>query len=256
MNLQLDANLGISYNNNSQKIRVMTEGWFENNLFCPYCGNEHISKFENNRPVADFYCETCKNQFELKSKNGKISNKINDGAYSTMIERINSNVNPNLFCLSYSKETFMVKDLIFIPKYFFIPDIIEKRKPLSQTAHRAGWIGCNIIIGNIPVQGKVEVISGGVMVDKEVVIDRINRVNPLHTDNLNARGWLIDVLNCIDNIRKDVFSLDEIYKYEVLLSAKHPNNYHIRAKIRQQLQILRDKQIISFLGSGYYRKNI
>ncbi|MGI0085759.1 MAG: DpnI domain-containing protein, partial [Nitrososphaerales archaeon] len=32
-----------------------------------------------------------------------------------------------------------------------------------------------------------------------------------------------------------------------------PNNAHIRDKIRQQLQVLRDMGLIEFLGSGSYR---
>lgn len=43
------------YSSNAQKIRVITESWVNKNMFCPYCGNEYISHFENNRPVADFF---------------------------------------------------------------------------------------------------------------------------------------------------------------------------------------------------------
>lgn len=42
-------------------------------------------EFENNRPVADFYCQKCSEEYELKSKNGKLTNTITDGAYATMI---------------------------------------------------------------------------------------------------------------------------------------------------------------------------
>lgn len=37
---------------------------------------------------------------------------------------------------------------------------------------------------------------------------------------------------------------------------KHMNNYNIEAKIRQQLQILRDKGFIEFSGRGHYKKQI
>ena len=88
MNLTMDDKVAENYKSNSQKIRVITEQWVSNNLFCPYCGKEKIAHFENNRPVADFYCPDCAEEYELKSKNGTIENKVNDGAYDTMIKRI------------------------------------------------------------------------------------------------------------------------------------------------------------------------
>jgi len=36
-------------------------------------------------------------------------------------------------------------------------------------------------------------------------------------------------------------------------SELHPNNAHVRDKIRQQLQVLRDLGLLEFLGSGSYR---
>ena len=37
-----------------------------------------------------------------------------------------------------------------------------------------------------------------------------------------------------------------------LLQKKYPWNHNIRPKIRQQLQVLRDRGLISFLGNGQY----
>jgi type II restriction enzyme len=50
------------------------------------------------------------------------------------------------------------------------------------------------------------------------------------------------------------FSLADVYAYEVWLTRMHPNNRNIRAKIRQQLQILRDMGELKFTGPGQYRK--
>ena len=113
MNLNFNKSLAQGYSSNAQIARVLTENWVKENSFCPCCGNVYLSDFENNRPVADFYCSNCKEEFELKSKNGLFSNIITDGAYSTMIERINSNQNPNFFFLTYSKE-FSVNNFLLI----------------------------------------------------------------------------------------------------------------------------------------------
>ena len=54
--------------------------------------------------------------------------------------------------------------------------------------------------------------------------------------------------------KKETFTLDEIYKFEQKLKIKYPNNNFIKDKIRQQLQLLRDKGIIEFVGRGNYKK--
>ena len=46
MNLCFNQSLGLGYKSNSQKIRVMSESWVNDNVFCPVCGNARISKLE------------------------------------------------------------------------------------------------------------------------------------------------------------------------------------------------------------------
>ena len=71
--------------------------------------------------------------------------------------------------------------------------------------------------------------------------------------NVDLRGWILDVMNCIDKLNKKDFTLDEIYDFENILSKKHPENKHIKDKIRQQLQFLRDKGYLKFLDRGKYK---
>lgn len=63
-------------------------------------------------------------------------------------------------------------------------------------------------------------------------------------------------MKCVDSIKNNSFSLDEVYNFENQLKLKYPNNNFIKDKIRQQLQILRDKGIIEFSGRGNYKKII
>lgn len=256
MKLDFDHSLIQSYHSNAQIARILTENWVSENMYCPRCGNISIKHFENNRPVADFYCPHCRNEYELKSKNGPLGNKVNDGAYDTMIRRITSNENPDFFFMNYSKEELRVKDLILIPKHFFVPDIIEKRKPLQATARRAGWVGCNILIDRVPDQGRILIISNGNVSHIDSVVAKVNKSTRLEAKNLNNRGWIMDILNCVNKIESEIFVLDEIYKFENGLKSKHPLNNNIRPKIRQQLQFLRDKGFLEFLGNGRYRKVI
>ena len=44
-----------------------------------------------------------------------------------------------------------------------------------------------------------------------------------------------------------------MYGFEARLGALYPGNNNVRAKIRQQLQVLRDAGLVAFLGGGRYR---
>ena len=251
-NLNFDKNLAVQYKSNSQVIRILSESWLSENMYCPCCGNMVLKKFENNKPVADFYCANCNEQFELKSSDKKIKNKIVDGAYATAIERVNSKTNPDLFVLQYAD--YEVKNLVVVPKYFFTPSIIEKRKPLSETAERAGWVGSNILYGQIPSQGKIKVISNGIIISPEVVQNEYKNASRLNIENVEKRGWLFDVLNCVNAVN-DIFSLRDIYAFKEMLGSLYPQNNNVEEKIRQQLQLLRDRGIIEFIDNrGHYRK--
>ena len=255
MNLQFDISLADDYKSNSQKIRVMSESWLSKNMYCPSCGNPHLMKLDNNSPVADMQCDNCGEIYELKTKNGTIGKKINDGAYKSMIDRITSSTNPDLFVMQYSTD-YSVTNLIVIPKFFFVPQIIEQRKPLAPTARRAGWVGCNILFSEIPEQGKIEVIRNSYINSAKDVIEKYSIIRKLQTNNLESRGWLLDVLNCVNEIPSDEFTLKDVYRYIDVLKGKHLNNNNIEAKIRQQLQLLRNKGFIEFLERGHYRKSI
>lgn len=255
MNLSLDMSQAQNYTSNSQIARVITENWVKINSYCPNCGNNKLTEFENNKPVADFYCNSCMEQFELKSKDGnKVGEIIPDGAFSTMIERINSNDNPNFFLLNYTKNTWQVNNFLIIPKHYFVSDIIEKRKPLSITARRAGWVGCNINISKVPEIGRIYLVENSKVLDKAKVLVKWNSTEFLKSKNSEAKGWILDIMHCIDKINKIQFSLEDMYKFETTLKLKHPENNHIKDKIRQQLQFLRDKRLIEFTGRGNYKK--
>lgn len=254
MDLTIDKSVAKGFTSKSQIARVLTESWVKNNSYCPSCGWSSLEEFPNNRPVADYYCSNCNEEFELKSKNGKMGRKIVDGAYNSMIDRINAYNNPNFFFLNYDSSTWSINNFLIIPKHFFTNSTIEKRKPLAETAKRAGWVGCNIVIDTIPNNGKVFLVKDKTIVPKSEVISKWKQSSFLADRKIESRGWLIDILNCVDKIPKDDFSLHDIYTFENELSQLHPNNKFVRDKIRQQLQILRDRKLIEFVTRGNYRK--
>lgn len=245
MNLALNTELAHGYKSKSQIARLLTEDWVLNNSYCPNCGSLPLSEFENNRPVADFYCENCEEEFELKSKSGKLSSTITDGAYSSMIERINSENNPNFFFLTYTKQ-WTVNDFLIIPKQFFTTEVVIQRQPLAETVIRAGWIGCNIDLSKVANAGKVFLIKDAKVNNREVVKETFSKTLFLRSKTKDAKGWILDIMSCVDSILNDTFTLDEMYRFEQKLKIKYPNNNFIKDKIRQQLQILRDKGVIEF----------
>lgn len=252
MSLYFNQNLALDYHSNSQKIRVMSESWVVDNVYCVRCGSE-LSHFENNKPVGDMYCQKCKEEFELKSNKAKLGKTIADGAYETMIEKIENNDIPNFFYLNYSISDLKVNNLIVIPKHYFTKDIIIKRPPLAPTARRAGWVGCNIDVSSIPFSGKLFLIKDGIEEDKEKVINNFNKMLFLREQDTELKGWLLDVMKCIELLGKKDFSLNEIYQFENFLKQKHPKNNNVQAKIRQQLQILRDYGYLDFVKRGEYK---
>ena len=253
MNLEFDKNLIAGYKSQVQITRVVTEHWVENSAFCPNCGKMKIDKYPNNWPVADFYCSNCKEDFELKSQKGIIGKRIVDGSYRTMIERMQGINNPNFFLLNYDLKKFEVLNFFVIPKHYFVPAMIEKRNPLRTTARRAGWIGCNILLRDIPQSGKIYFVKDQIVEPKDKVLSEWKRTLFLRKEKeLDAKGWLLDIMTCVEKLSCKEFLLKDMYYFEKDLRKKYPGNYHIRDKIRQQLQVLRDKGYLEFIGQGRY----
>jgi type II restriction enzyme len=112
-------------------------------------------------------------------------------------------------------------------------------------------------VSNVPELGKIFFVQNGVVRGKDEVLERWNKTGFVKsTGDIEAKGWLLDVLMCVERIKKQEFSLDDVYAFEGVLKAKHPANHNVKAKVRQQLQLLRDKGVIEFLGGGRYRKKL
>lgn len=248
--------LASGYRSASQISRVVFEPWVAAAAFCPSCGGP-LMQAPANAPVEDFTCRQCPEVFELKSKRDRLGSIINDGAYETMLTRLVSARNPNLFLLSYDNAARQVLDFLVIPKHFFVPDMIIRRPPLAPTARRAGWIGCNIRISSVPNAGKVYYIRSGAPQTRPHILEAWKRTLFLRKQtDLKSKGWTLDILNCVERLGKTEFTLSEIYAFEDSLHKKHPDNRFVRDKIRQQLQILRDHGLIRFVGRGNYRSNL
>ncbi len=241
------------YSSGSQSARVWTERWVKDQLYCPNCGNPKINQLPANQPVADFVCPSCLEEFELKSQKTSFGARVVDGAFRTMCERLAASNNPNLLLLNYDLANLSVKNAFVVPKHFFVREIIEERKPLAATARRAGWTGCNILLSQIPSSGKIFFVRDGQPLTKELVLAEWKRTLFLRNESSEARGWIVEVIKCVEAIGKKEFDLDDVYRFEAQLGQIYPNNRHVKQKIRQQLQVLRDHGYLDFTTRGHYR---
>jgi type II restriction enzyme len=196
-------------------------------------------------------CPECDQPFQLKSLKAWNQKKIPDAAYDSMMRAIMSDTVPNLLVLQYSAD-WIVRNLLLVPSVFFSKSVIEKRAPLGSNARRAGWVGCNILLDRIPPDGKIAVVSDGSEVAEQKVRAEFSRVRKLAVVPPTMRGWTLDVLTTIRKLRKNEFSLQELYKFEPYLRRIHPRNQNVQPKIRQQLQVLRDLGLIDFTSPGNY----
>lgn len=84
--------------------------------------------------------------------------------------------------------------------------------------------------------------------DSVLPIDESDKIS----NNLN--GWKKDVFNCLQLLDKQDFTISDVYSFEDVLYEKHPTNNHVRPKIRQTLQYLRDLGFVKFVKPGVYKK--
>ena len=252
MRLELNRALARPYKSAAQQARRMTEGWFAQNMYCPACPSERLQATRDNTRVVDFFCPSCGAEFQLKAKSGAMGKKLRDAAYEPMMERIVSNRCPHFAFLSYQRDECRVRHLLLVPGHFVTPNVIERCKPLSSSARRAGWVGCNILLHKIPPHGRLHVIEQQRVLPRAAVRNGWARFAWLARRPLELRGWTAEVLRCIAELGRQHFTLQDVYRCERQLALLYPNNRHIRAKIRQQLQLLRDKGIIRFTGRGRY----
>jgi type II restriction enzyme len=252
MNLSMTGELAFAYHSGSQRARVVTEAWGENNLYCPNCSSSSLSRLRNNTKASDYSCPSCSFWYQLKGQQARIGNHINDGAYGAMLEAIRNDATPNFYFMQYELATWSVKNLLLVPNFAFPPSAIIKRKPLAITARRAGWVGCNIALHRIPADARISIVTDSQVASPKNVRAQFHKVKPLAEIKAKERGWTLDVLNAVRRLGKKEFTTSDAYAFAREMEKLHPDNRHIKDKIRQQLQVLRDTGFLSHPDRGVW----
>ena len=251
MLLDCDLSAAVGYTSQSQISRVLSERWFQENGYCLSCDSDRLSQTPANTKASDFVCQSCHENYELKTFRSRPLRTLVDGAYSSLISRIQSESVPTLMLLERN-ESWQIQGLTAIHHLFLTPEVIEKRKPLSLTARRAGWIGCNIRLDLIAPDAQIQVVSRCKPASQELVRKSFRRFSGLKCVPISSRGWATLTLRVVRSLGRSEFSLGEIYAKEQLFAAAYPGNNNLHAKMRQQLQVLRDLGYLEFRGGGRY----
>ncbi len=254
MNLQLPTQHGEGYKSASQLARRITEPWGADHLYCCACTGNQLSAEKTNAQVSDFLCPDCAERYQLKSHSKKLGSGILGSNYQKMLDAVLGNRTPNFFLLHYQLPEWMVRNLLLIPRFAISPSVITKRKPLSAAARRSEWTGYVLNVRLIPDSAKIPLIIEGVETSRHVVREQYARIAKIEGLKPEQRGWTLDVLRCVESLTNAVFTNDEIYAFEPDLARLYPENRHIQPKIRQQLQVLRDRGLLKSIKPGTWQR--
>ena len=115
-----------------------------------------------------------------------------------------------------------------------------------------------------------------VVIPPEEVRAQYKRVKPLKDISVTQRGWTLDVLNIVRRLcdrssgresahsipsslsrlmsaATGIFTTADAYAFTRELEKLHPDNRHVKDKIRQQLQVLRDLGLLLHVERGIWR---
>lgn len=252
MQLDMSAAAGIGYTSGSQIARRVSEAWGEQNLFCAACESNVLSRSPCNTEATDFSCPRCDRSYQLKAFKRWSESRIPDAGYDAMMRAVRNGATPNLLVMQYTPD-WCVHNLVLIPSFFFVESAIEQRKPLAVSARRAGWVGCNILLRAIAPVAKLRIVFDGELCDRTRIREQYAKLQPVSALPPSVRGWALDVLRVVYGLQQESFNLNDVYRFEGALAQLHPANRNVRPKIRQQLQVLRDLNLLEFLGNGQYR---
>lgn len=254
MDLRLPTHLGEGYKSPSQIARRITEPWGKENLYCCACHTDRLDAQANNTQVSDFLCPVCVERYQLKSQSKKLGGRILGSNYQKLLNAILTNRSPNFFLLHYQLPEWLVRNLLVIPRFAISPSVVIKRKPLSATAERRNWTGYVLNVALIPDSAKIPLIIDGTERPRREVREKFARIAKIQTLKPEQRGWTLDVLRCVESLPNPVFTNDDIYAFEPELARLYPGNRHIQPKIRQQLQVLRDRGLLKPLRRGVWQR--
>jgi type II restriction enzyme len=104
MLFECDISAAVGYKSQLQISRVLSEKWFQDNAYCLSCDNDRLLRTPANTKASDFVCQSCDENYELKTFRTRPSHTLVDGAYGALMSRIQSGSVPTLMLLERNDE--------------------------------------------------------------------------------------------------------------------------------------------------------
>src|SRR2546426_5267368 len=112
MQVTMPVHLAEGYDSPSQRARVVTEAWVSENMYCPACDCDTLERLPPNVKVADFQCDHCEEQYQLKSQSKPLRGRVLDSAYEPLLRAIDGGTVPSFFLMHYRGRMWRVVGLL------------------------------------------------------------------------------------------------------------------------------------------------
>ena len=145
-----DPSLAGGYTNRAQVARVLIETWAEMNLYCLHCTRDALARLPPNTPVADFACPSCDAAYQLKAKDGRFGSLLIGAAYHATLQAVREGRMPAHILVEFDLRRSTIVYAYALPGGLIDEARVIARRPLSSSARRAGWQGCNIDVSGLP----------------------------------------------------------------------------------------------------------
>jgi type II restriction enzyme len=253
MNLNCNPSLGALLVRNTQRVRVISEGWFGTEGYCLKCSSPRLDATPASTEFRDFECPRCAQAYELKSAARAHTTVVQDGGFDSMMRRIHAAEAPALMLMHYAQD-WSVQRLIAVHPVFLTAAVVRKRpKPHIRPKTRKEYWMCDLDLTRIPPDGKIVVVGEGAARPRAETRRAFQESMRLADVPLAKRGWTTLVLAAVRKLNKPIFRTKDIYAFADWMRAVYPNNTFIEEKIRQQLQELVALDYLERVARGEYR---
>jgi hypothetical protein len=141
--VKVDFDEAARYASRSQVARVAVETWAARNVLCWRCNGALIPAPPNTH-LLDAICTSGAHEIQIKATSGIAGDHITGAAFEPIRKRLSEGVLPDYLLISYDRPREIVVLAEFVDGGSIVRGRVASRRPLAETARRAGWVGAVI----------------------------------------------------------------------------------------------------------------